>query len=290
MPLQQGIHDNVPADVYHADPCPEPSLSAGIARKLVSRSPLHAWEAHPRLNPDHEDEEAGHLDFGSAAHALLLEGIDICQVVEADSWRTNAAKDERDSARKSGLIPLLRKDYERMCDLVLAVRHQVARLDVAPLPLHDGQPEQTLVWQEGDVWCRARPDWLHDAWDAVDDVKTTGTTANPADWARTRLFADGKDVQAAFYRRGLRHLAGTDPHWRFLVVEVDPPFAISVIGLSSAALELADRKVERAIHLWRRCMADGQWPGYSRELALAEPPAYEEARFLEAHYEEEVAA
>src|SRR5579885_3028935 len=114
--LKPGIRPDVPAEDYHADPAPEPSLSAGIARRLISQSPLHAWTAHPRLNPDHRDEHGDRLDFGSAAHSLLLEGLDVCEVIEADSWRTNAAKDARDGARASGLIPLLRKDYERMCE------------------------------------------------------------------------------------------------------------------------------------------------------------------------------
>jgi hypothetical protein len=285
--LRAGIHPDIPSAVYHADPAPEPSLSAGIAHRLISRSPLHAQAAHPRLNPDHKEEQGGILDFGSAAHSLLLEGLDICQIVEFDDWRKQAARDERDAARKSGLIPLLRKDYARMCELVEAVKAQIAQLDVAPLPLRDGKSEQTLVWQEDGVWCRARIDWLHDEADVMDDLKTTGTTANPYVWARQRLFADGKDIQCAFYKRGLKATTGIDPDWRFVVCETEPPHAVSVISLAASALELADRKVERAIALWKRCIESGEWPGYPREIAMAEMPPWEEARYLEQHYEPE---
>jgi hypothetical protein len=48
--LTAGIHDTTAVD-YHADPCPEPSLSAHIAALLCARSPRHAWAAHPKLNP-----------------------------------------------------------------------------------------------------------------------------------------------------------------------------------------------------------------------------------------------
>jgi hypothetical protein len=34
---------------YHADPCAQPSLSASIARELIHKSPLHAWQVHPKL-------------------------------------------------------------------------------------------------------------------------------------------------------------------------------------------------------------------------------------------------
>ena len=38
------------ADDYHADKIGDvPTLSASIAQRLVTRSPLHAWTHHPRL-------------------------------------------------------------------------------------------------------------------------------------------------------------------------------------------------------------------------------------------------
>lgn len=287
MTLKAGIHDDFPAADYHRDPAPEPSLSAGIAHRLISQSPLHAWTHQPRLNPAFKEKEGGILDFGSAAHALILQGIDICRVVEYDDWRKQAARDERDEARQSGLIPLLRKDYDRMVELCDTVKQQIARLDVAPLPFHDGKPEQTLIWQEDDVWCRARVDWLHAAGDVIDDAKSTGTSANPFVWARNRLFADGKDVQASWYKRGLKALTGIDAEWRFSVFETEPPYGLSVISLAPSAIEMADRKVARALELWKRCLDTDRWPGYPTAVAYAEAPPWEENRFLERHYEEQ---
>lgn len=286
MTLRAGIHDEIPAEIYHADPAPEPSLSAGIAHRLISRSPLHAWYEHPRLNPAHEREEKDILDFGTAAHSLLLQGLDVCEVIDAPDWRTKAARTARDSARKSGLIPLLSKDWDRMSALCAAVKTQTARHHARPLPLRDGKPEQTLIWrEENGVWCRARIDYLIGD-DVIDDLKTTGTSANPHEWARNRLFADGKDIQHSFYLRGLKALTGLDGQWRFVVVEVKPPFGMSVISLAPTAVELAEQKVERAIELWKRCIDSGEWPGYEQDVAFAELPAWEEARFLETHYEE----
>lgn len=293
MTLRPGIHDEIPSEVYHADPAPEPSLSAGVAKKLISRSPLHAWAGHPRLNPEYREEVADRMDFGSAAHALLLQGLDICHVVDGfDDWKKQAARDERDDARSSGLIPLLRKDYERMVELCEAVKRQTARHHARPIPLRDGCPEQTLIWRDRDygVWCRARLDYLHPDALAVDDLKSTATSANPHMWARRRLFEDGYDIQCAFYLRGLRTLTGEEFDWRFVVVEVEFPFAVSVVSLAASAVELAEQKVERALKLWKRCLESGEWAGYPLDVAYAELPAWEEARFLEQHYEEEMAA
>ena len=72
----------MPAEEYHADPCPEPSLSASLIKTLLARSPLHAWHEHPRLNPNVVKEERKEYDRGSAAHALLLEGEDRMAVIE----------------------------------------------------------------------------------------------------------------------------------------------------------------------------------------------------------------
>lgn len=284
--LGTGIHDGIPADQYHADPCETPSLSAGIAHRLLSRSPAHAREQHPRLNPAHVEKEAGILDFGTAAHALLLQGLDVCEVLDFDDWRKKAAQEARAAARRAGLVPLLRKDWDRMCAFCERVREQLREFDVRPRPLADGMPEQTLVWQEDGVWCRARCDWLHNSHRHIDDLKSTGTSANPHDWARNRLFADGKDLQAAHYLAGLRAITGRSGEWRFVVVETEPPYAVSVISLAPSALELAERKRARAVELWKRCLESGDWPAYPRQVAYAEAPGWAEADFLERHWEE----
>ncbi len=123
--LRPGIHDGVPMDVYQADPCETPSLSSGIASLLLTRSPRHAWTRHPRLNPQQTRSEEAKFDLGTCAHELFLRGLDIAHVVDSDSWRTNAAKDERDQARADGLVPLLVKDYTRVQEMVEAIRSQL---------------------------------------------------------------------------------------------------------------------------------------------------------------------
>src|SRR3990167_5120693 len=60
----------MPMAEYQGDPGPEPSLGPGIAKLLVTRSPAHAWAAHPRLNPEYREKESSAFDLGSAAHAM----------------------------------------------------------------------------------------------------------------------------------------------------------------------------------------------------------------------------
>lgn len=273
-----GLHVMTAAE-YHADPCPSPSLSSTLARVLLAQSSAHAWWAHPRLNPDFTPDEDEKYDVGTAAHALLLEGGGAFEIVPAASWRTRDAKEHRAAALAAGKRPLLAHQWANVQEMVVAARHQLAAHE-APIPFTGGKPEQTLVWREDDVWCRARLDWLHDGERRIDDYKTTTGTANPEAWSRT-LFGAGYDVQAAFYLRGVRALFEVEATFRFVVQETAPPYALSVVSLMPEALDCAHRKVEYAIKVWRECMTTGQWPAYPTRTCYAEAPPWEIARWTE---------
>jgi hypothetical protein len=279
--MKPGIY-TIPAEDYHRDPCDVPSLSSSIAHLLVKKTPAHARWAHPRLNPDFERKEKANFDLGNMAHAVLLENTyERIVVVEADSWRTKAAQQERDDAYGQGFTPILRKDYDRLTLAIDSIRAQVAERTYDPPLFTDGKPEQTLVWEERGVWCRALVDWLRDDFSVIDDLKTTSASANPVIWSKRQLEQIGADVQFAFYRRGVRALKGKDPVFRWMVAELEPPFPISVVSLDPSWIDLADLKVDRAIERWRHCMETETWPGYPEPIYYAEPPAWVEYEFLE---------
>lgn len=275
-----GIYD-IPASAYHADPCPRPSLSSSIARELLAASPLHAWFAHPRLNPEPEPEEDDKFDVGTAAHAYLLEGEAGCVIVHEKDWRKAEARLAKAEARRAGKVPLLAHRWDDVVSMAEAARRQLGHHEDPPTPLTAGLPERTIVWREGDLWCRARLDWLHDDRATIDDYKSTSTTANPAVWCRGPLFGSGYDIQAAFYLRGLRGLTGIDATFRFVVQETFAPYALSVIALTPEVLTLADRKVAHALAVWRACAGANHWPAYPTRTCWAELPGWEETRWLE---------
>ena len=279
----------IPAADYHADPADQPSLSATIANTLCASSPKHAWTQHPKLNPDYRRTDDDKFDLGTVAHSLLLEGEAAVRVVYADDWRTKEAKGLRDEARANGQTALLEKHWAAVQQMVAAVREQLDRVETTPPLFTDGLPEQTLLWQEAGVWCRARLDWLRDDFTACDDLKTTSASANPERWQRT-LYGIGADLQAAFYLRGLRAVTGVDAEFRFVVVETYPPFALSVVSLAPSALALANEKVDYALATWRRCLETGVWPAYLPRVAHVEMPSWEEMRWLERDAREGAAA
>lgn len=266
---------------YHSDPCEIPSLSRSIAHILCTQTPLHAWYAHPKLNPDFTREEAAKFDVGTAAHALLFHGEPGVEVCDFPDWRTNAAKEQRDAARAAGRLPMLPDQWAETQAMVAAAREQFAALDIDPLPFTNGKPEQTIVWEEdGGVVCRARLDWLRDDYTVIDDLKTSSRSANPDVWTRS-IFSTGYDVQVAAYTRAVERTTGVTPEFRFVVVETSPPYALSVIALGPAALTIAEKKWRYAVEMWRRCLERDEWPGYPQQIAYAELPAWEEAAWLE---------
>lgn len=275
---------------YLADPCPEPSLNHSLAVPLLTQSPWHAFHAHPKLNPEGiARPNADHFDLGTVVHELVLEGDDRIWEVHAKDWKTKAAKTEREEARAAGKIPLLTAQMERARAMAAAVARQVEGFpDVPdPAPLRNGVAERVAIWREGPIWCRARIDYLHTDFQTIDDLKTTGESAHPSDWSRT-LFDKGLDLQVAFHCRGVQRLMGTRPDFRFLVVEDEPPYALSLIGLAPEAVDFAQMRMRRATELWGHCLRTGQFPGYATRPVYADLPPWVQTRWLERQYYEEV--
>lgn len=270
---------------YIRDPAPKPSLSASIAHILLSQSPRHAWLAHPRLNPQWTPEEAENMDLGTIAHAKLLEGDESrVVIVEAADWRTNLAKAARDDARALGKLPILRHKFAAVEEMVAAARKAISEAPEIAKAFAEGAPEQTLVWQDGSVYCRCRPDWLtHDGRLAI-DYKTTGASAEPDSWGRGPLLSMGYDIQAGFGLRGIKALhKPRGCSFVFMVQETEPPYAVSFVGLSPEFEAFADQKVRRAIEAWNFCLETDTWPSYPSRICWADPPAWAVTRWEETH-------
>lgn len=284
--MKTGIHYGVSEDRYHADPCLVPSLSSSTAHRLITQSPLHAWFHHPRLNPAFQPEDSDQLDRGKLAHAILLGGESNVVAVDPkdfpaqstgsipEGWTNKAIKAERDRIRGLGKIPAFKHVVDDALLMADAARRALARCE-RPIDLEKGKTEVTMVWQEDDVFCRSRLDWLADDRTVILDYKSTAGLAQPDHWIRNQLVSMGNDLQGAFYKRSLAVLEEEFPDYLLLVQENFKPFACSVIGLSEAQLEIAERSRELAVLMWRHCMKHDQWPGYPNRIAYATPTTWQ---------------
>jgi hypothetical protein len=267
------------AEQYHADPCPAPSLSSSTIKRLINGSPFHAWFEHPRLNPDFTvEDQAEHFAIGDIAHQILLGGASNVQVLDFQDWRTKAAKEARTEAQLAGQIPLLTHVWADVEAMVASTRAQLDAHEDGRAMFRDGRSEQVIVWAESDTWCRAMLDYQRPG--AIDDYKTTGKTANPEELARAARDY-GWDIQAAWYRRGVKALTGFDVDFRFAVQETFAPYLLSVVASAPSRVWLAESQVEYALDRWRRCLARGEWPAYSRKTAYLTLPKWEEQQWIE---------
>lgn len=242
-------------------------FSNSVAWRVISQSPFHA-----RYSQTAPSEESGVADVGTIAHRVLLEGHENgIALIDADDWRTKAAKELRDAAYAEGKTPLLARKMEPIRDMVAAAHKFVAQSEIAGV-FDSGHAEVTADWNDDGLVCKIRPDYLTDKWHI--SLKTTPGSANPASWMRRQLTPMGYDFGLMFYERGL--LANNiDVQHRILVIEQEPPYGCCLIGLAPSKRDVAERAVEQAIAIWRTCKAKDEYPGYSTHTHYAEASPWE---------------
>jgi hypothetical protein len=227
--MQPGLHYGVSEAAYHADPAPEPSLSASIAGLLIKRSPRHAFQAHPRLNPKWRAKDTSQeMDDGRVLHAMLLRSDSPVVEVHEDDWRTNRAKDAKAEARAAGKVAVLSRRLPGLATIAEAARKELEQHHDCQDMFQDADAEVVGIWQEDDgSYCRLRIDWLaKDPRQPAYDFKFTTTSAAPDAYERT--IWNEHALRTAFYRRGLEQLRGWAPAYRFVVIETAPPYGVSV--------------------------------------------------------------
>ena len=257
-PLGAGFH-HITKERYLADPCRQPSLSSSIADVMVSESPLHAWACHPRGLGIQTDPTAEML-VGSALESLLAMGDSALVVVDADDYRTAAARQVRDQALAAGKVPVKRCEVEGLQAAAWAIGKKLAARGLR----FEGKHQVTAIWQEGDVWCRSRMDhWVEDQ-ALIYDLKICDS-ANPDKIAR-KVNGFGYDVQWAAYVRGVEvlrpELAGR-VRMKWIFAEPNPPYDVVVCRPDGELRALGQAKWKRAVERFGACLQSGKWPGHA---------------------------
>ena len=269
--------------LYTTDPKVDyPFLHQSLAHILVSQAPLHAWH---KAFGGAEEEYTEATDRGQLAHALLLGGKDIV-IVEANDWRTNAAKAQRDEARAAGKLPVLKHKLDDALELTDRVATELKDRGLALT----GQSEVTVIWQTlTGVWCQGRMDhFLRGKNSArILDLKFS-RSANPEMIGRS-MFDYGYDIQAAAYTQAIEticpELAGRT-EFIFVYIEPEPPHAITGARPSGMMRGLGQSRWSRAVDLWRDNLekygTKEPWPDYSKEIVDVDPPARAMSQDIEA--------
>ena len=282
--MKQGLYRDYPVADYFADPAPAPSLTQSIAKLIIERSPLHAWHAHPRLNPKFEPDDATKYDLGTVAHALMIgRGRELVILDAYDDWRTNEAKRRREEAREEGRLAVLGKHFNLAVQMTAAARVQLsARKEHELFRAGSGAGEVMTLWKEHDIWLRQLIDWLTDDHLTFCDYKTTAESAAPQALGR-KMAADGWHIQAAMAERGLNAIepkAAGRRRYLFVVQETDEPYALNVVEITEGALLMGRKMLNYAVDHWRACIKTGTFPAYPPHIVRPEFPGWAETEWL----------
>lgn len=242
-----------------------PRLHQSIAHVLVTRSPLHAWEAH--LGRAVREETPAMLR-GTILDRLLFGVGPELQVVEAKDWRTNAAKDQRDAAVAAGRLPVLAHQLEEYGEAVAAINLGLAARGI----VLDGQSQVEVEWtSEEGVKCAGRLDHLKLTQATILDLKTTFNASPEA--IQRHMVDHGADIQRAAYVEAIEtlhpQLAGR-VRMQFVYAETSPPYAITIAEPAGSMRALGSAKWRRAKRVWAECLTSGHWPAYSDTVVQIE--------------------
>jgi len=253
------VRTNLDEREYHA----APGLSA-TGMKWLLRSPKHY-----RQQMGQRVEKAA-FDLGHAVHGKVLGvGLDVV-VIPEDLLASNGAVSTKEAkafiadARANGLVPVkadVLTQVDAIAESVLANPKARALLGL------DGDTELSIFADDPDtgVPLRGRLDRLGELSSGrlVNiDLKTT------TDVRRHKLIRTiedfGYDIQSETYKHLLR-LAFDDADvapTHLIFVETEPPHEVRVVQLAHEDwIDGGLRKMRRAINVYARCTATGEWPG-----------------------------
>lgn len=264
-----GIYPGVPELSYHArDFGPRESLSSTEAKRILEAPAVFRWwRDHPQP-PRHE------FDLGHVVHSLVLgTGLDL-YVHDWPDLRSKAAREDVAQARAAGMVPVKRADYEDLS----AVADAVLTDPLAGPLFQGGTPEQSIYATDPDTgaWMRGRLDWVtdYDGQPAIVDLKTTGRSAIPTDFARDAASYDYA-VQREFYRLIWAQLGGgEDVTFLHVVVSKTQPHLVMVGEMDFDFAGVGRSKVRRALNTYAHCLATDTWPGIPPIIHRLAPPAY----------------
>lgn len=269
---RDGVYAGISDIEYHAD---RSALSSSGARLLLPPSTPAIFRDRmdnpPKIKPE--------WDFGHMAHRVLLgAGAEICVLEPAihgltkggtiakspratDTWKEAEAQ-----ARAEGRVPVHVDDYQVAHVMADKVRdHPTA----GPL-FASGSAELSLVATDPETGVRlkARPDWVKPDGNRLTIVDYKTSTTSDAN-AFSRKAADyGYHIQDAWYRRVAQLLKlDADPRFLFVVQEKEAPYEVSVFEYQDPIDKAeSERQMREAIGIYRRCSAEGKWPGRSPDI------------------------
>ena len=263
---EPGVYD-IPNAAYHAQICDGVSTSRSQLWTLRSKSPAHMWASFS-ANPEAiKEERTRALDFGNAAHSLLLEGVLPKDEYVISPFKKNWACGEEGITRKEkqawkadkeahGLIIITQNDL----DTIEAMRDALFAHHLIKDGLFHGKIEQSVFWKRKAFWLKARPDVIpHD--EIYPDYKSVADASRRA--VESSITKFGYHLQLAMIVDGLHKTQGLEIKNACIVCqEKTPPYIVAVYPLTEYFIHAGRVEYQAAHDRFIECWKRREWPSY----------------------------
>lgn len=251
-----------------------PRLSPSIAHTIISESALHAWQDHYLLGGGREREDTETQARGRILDRLIFGVGPEIVAIDADSFRTTAAKEQRDAALAARKIPIIASKLEVFANAAHQIEIKLAAKGVNL----SGVSQARLEWDSDGVNCKGKMDHFISADGLIWDLKTS-RSSHPAAIAAS-FEKHGAYVQHAAYVEGVEatcpDLVGR-VRMGFVCAEYSKPYAVTVAYLDGTLAALGRMQWAEAKAKWRRGMETHQWPEYSDGPVIIEAKPWQMA-------------
>lgn len=264
--MTPGIHLNLPAPEYHA----EPAISASQLRKLWQTTPAHfnEWRKTP-------EEPSIEMILGTLCHQAVLEPhLPLPQIAvipetytvngEEKSWNGNSKYCKAWKAEKvaAGILPIRSHDMDRIRNAAAAIaRHAEAKHLINSIE----STEVSILCDLPQFGLRGKA-----RLDIVPRINVLGDLKFTHD-ASTRGFQDhayrmGYHLQAAWYLDMWNAVADHKEGFRIIAIEDVPPYAVNVFEMSKGLIEHGRECYEKALNTYAECVRSDNWPAYGDDI------------------------
>jgi hypothetical protein len=265
-----GLHFDVSADKYHADPGVSNSMLSAMAK-----SPAHCWGLHlDPMRPEAEPTDA--MKGGTLTHCGILEPDELLKryVIrpEGMTFATKEGKAWRD-AQPTDIGIITGADLERVKSQRAAVMGVKALADI----LATGRPEASAfaIDKNTGLRVRCRPDWMQRTAPKcarVLDVKTISDLTYET--VMRAIGAYGYHRQQAHYTNVLEAAGWQIEEFVFGFVSSSYPYVAAAFVLDDESVGQAHEEVSELLDRFANCQHNNQWPAFGDGYQLTGLPKW----------------
>lgn len=255
-----GLYRDMPNEAYHAA-----RARCGITgeiRPIISKSGLtkaaRSWR-HFRAAQDHPRAPTPAMQFGTAAHACVLEHDTTWQEYAIrPAFRGTGSKKAREEweAENAGRPQISAEDHAK-CE---RMRNEVMAHPESSALLSDGWAEVSAFQYMDDlgIWVKVRPDFINRSGVYVEFKSTPDARPD----AFSRVCNGLRYHWHCLYLDVLRAVAGLDLEMVIVASEVEEPHLCHVHRMPAGVIDVGRVQVRHMLEQYAECMRTGYWPGY----------------------------